>query len=90
MSRNVVEYLTRTRADNVTEPWLCEKWEASEDLKTWTLRLRKDVKWSNGEAFTADHVIWNVKRVLDPAEPVSAMRRHAIEAFGCKSCEESL
>jgi peptide/nickel transport system substrate-binding protein len=67
MSRNVIEYLTRTRADNVTEPWLCEKWEASDDLKTWTLHLRKDVKWHNGDAFVADHVIWNIKRVLDPA-----------------------
>ena len=66
MSRNVIEYLTRTRADNVTEPWLCEKWEATEDLKTWTLHLRKGVKWHNGDDFVADHVIWNLKRVLDP------------------------
>ena len=66
MARNVIEYLTRTRADNVTEPWMCEKWEASDDLKTWTLRLRKDIKWSNGEDFVADHAIWNIKRVLDP------------------------
>lgn len=27
--------------------------------------------------------------VLDPVEPVSAMRRHAIEAFACRSCKES-
>jgi len=67
MSRNVIEYLTLTTADNVTHPWLCEKWEASEDLKTWTLHLRKDVKWSNGEPFTADHVIWNIRRCIDPA-----------------------
>lgn len=66
MSRNVIEYLTRTGSDNVTTPWLCEKWEASDDLKTWTLHLRKDVKWHNGEAFVADHVIWNIKRCLDP------------------------
>ncbi len=65
MSRNVIEYLTRTRTDNVTEPWLAEKWEASDDLKTWTLRLRKGVKWHNGEDFLADHVIWNIKRCLD-------------------------
>lgn len=67
MSRNVIEYLTLTGADNITRPWLCEKWAASDDLKTWTLDLRKDVKWSNGEPFVADHVIWNIKRVLDPA-----------------------
>src|SRR3984957_18271435 len=35
--RNTVQYLTRTDANNVTHPELLEKWEASEDLKTWTL-----------------------------------------------------
>src|SRR5262249_60260618 len=42
MARNVIEYLTLTGSDNVTRPWLCQKWEASEDLKTWTLHLPKD------------------------------------------------
>ena len=63
--RQVCEYLTRTGVDNVTRPWLLESWDASEDLKTWTLNLRKGVKWSNGEEFVADHVIWNIKRWLD-------------------------
>jgi peptide/nickel transport system substrate-binding protein len=73
MSRNVIEYLTLTGADNITRPWLAEKWEASEDLKTWTFNLRKDVKWSNGEPFTADHVIWNIKDCLDPARGSSVI-----------------
>ncbi len=73
MSRNVIEYLTRTRGDNVTEPWLAERWEASDDLKTWTFSLRKDVKWSNGEPFVADHAIWNIKRCLDPATGSSVL-----------------
>ena len=64
--RQVCEYLAVTGVDNVTRPALAEKWEASPDLKTWTLRLRRDVKWRNGRAFTADDVVWNLKRVLDP------------------------
>jgi peptide/nickel transport system substrate-binding protein len=73
MSRNVIEYLTQTGGDNITRPWLCEKWEASDDLKTWTLNLRKDVKWSNGDPFVADHVVWNIKRCLDAATGSSVL-----------------
>jgi peptide/nickel transport system substrate-binding protein len=65
-ARQVLDYLAVTGIDNVTRPWLVDKWEASPDLKTWTLRLRRDVKWHSGRAFTADDVVWNLKRVLDP------------------------
>jgi peptide/nickel transport system substrate-binding protein len=65
--RQVCEYLTKTGYDNVTRPYLLEKWEPSDDLKTWTLYLRKGVKWHNGRAFAADDVVWNFKQVLDPA-----------------------
>jgi peptide/nickel transport system substrate-binding protein len=64
--RAVLDYLAVTGIDNVTRPGLCEKWEATEDLKTWTLSLRKGVKWHNGKDFTADDVVWNINRVLDP------------------------
>jgi len=65
-ARQVLDYLTVTGVDNITRPGLVEKWEPSPDLKTWTLRLRRNVKWHNGRQFTADDVVWNLKRVLDP------------------------
>lgn len=65
--RQVCEYLTFTDKDNITKPYLAEKWEVSDDLKTWTFYLRKDVKWRKGRPFTADDVVWNLKRVCDPA-----------------------
>jgi peptide/nickel transport system substrate-binding protein len=65
-ARQVLDYLTVTGVDNITRPSLVEKWEPSPDLKTWTLRLRRNVKWHNGRQFTADDVVWNLKRVLDP------------------------
>ena len=64
--RQANEYLSRTQPDGVTVPALLEKWEASDDLKTWTLTLNKAVKWSNGEPMVAEHVIWNITRWLDP------------------------
>lgn len=66
VTRWMVEYLTRTGPDNVTLPYLAEGWEASDDLKTWTFTLRRDVRWSNGDAFSADDVVANFRRWLDP------------------------
>ncbi len=64
--RQVCEYLTRTNWDNITEPWLLERWEANEDVTEWTLYLRKGIKFNNGQEFTADDVVFNFKQWLDP------------------------
>ncbi len=63
--RQVCEYLTRTGHDNVTRPYLVEGWEASDDLLTWTLEVRKGVKWHNGRDFVAEDVAWNINHALD-------------------------
>jgi peptide/nickel transport system substrate-binding protein len=40
---------------------LAESWTNSPDGKTWTFKLRKNLRWSDGEPLTADDVIftWN-------------------------------
>src|SRR4030042_4020782 len=45
------------------EPSLAERWEYSDNFKTWTFFLRKKVIFHNGEQFTADHVIETLKYV---------------------------
>jgi peptide/nickel transport system substrate-binding protein len=64
--RQVCGYLTRTGADGVTRPHLASKWEASEDLKTWTLTMNPTAKWHNGKPFTSEDAAWNIKHCLDP------------------------
>ncbi len=63
--RFVNEHLTRIDPNNITHPLLCEKWEASDDLKTWTLHLRQGVTWNTGEPFNADDVVFTMGEWLD-------------------------
>jgi peptide/nickel transport system substrate-binding protein len=64
--RQVAESLTETGADNITRPMLLDKWEASEDVKTWTLYLKKGIKFNNGDELTADDVMFNFDQWLNP------------------------
>jgi peptide/nickel transport system substrate-binding protein len=64
--RQVGEYLAETGADNITRPMLLDRWEASEDVRTWTLHLRQGIKFNNGDEFTADDVMFTFSQWLDP------------------------
>jgi peptide/nickel transport system substrate-binding protein len=63
--RLVAEFLTYTDGENITHPYLLENWEASEDLKTWTLNLRQGITFNNGDAFTADDVVFTLNQWLN-------------------------
>lgn len=65
------------------EPDLAERWEVSEDGKTYTFFLRKGVKWHRdyGE-FTAHDVEFSLNRIMDPAvnSPHTPTYSEAIES----------
>jgi len=65
VARQVAEYLTWTDGKNITHPYLLQNWVVSDDLKTWTLNLRQGVKWNNGDAFTADDVIFTFNQWMN-------------------------
>ena len=64
--RQISEYLTITGSDNITRPYLLENWTASDDLLTWTLKLREGVKFNNGDELTSDDVIFSFGEWLNP------------------------
>lgn len=47
-------------------PGMAERWETSEDGRTWTFFLRR-AQWSDGEACDAHDFEFAFKRILDPA-----------------------
>ena len=46
------------------EPALAESWTVSPDGKTYTFNLRKGVKWSDGQTFDADDVVFTYKNII--------------------------
>ena len=84
IGRQVYEYLSKTGQDNITRPYLLESWEPSEDIKTWTLNVRRGVTWRNGREFTADDVIWNFQRALRPetgSSTLGLMKSYLLEEY---------
>ena len=59
---NVFETLTKINSDGTVSPLLAESWEISPDLKTYTFKLRKGVKFQNGEPFNAKAVKFSFER----------------------------
>jgi peptide/nickel transport system substrate-binding protein len=63
---NVYETLTKINEDGSVSPLLAESWEAAPDLKTYTFKLRKGVKFQNGEPFDSATVKFSFERAAAP------------------------
>ncbi|WP_433746769.1 staphylopine-dependent metal ABC transporter substrate-binding lipoprotein [Paenibacillus amylolyticus] len=63
----VYESLVENTVDGI-KPLLAESWDISEDGKTYTFHLRKDVKFHDGEPFNAEAVKQNFDAVQANAE----------------------
>lgn len=57
--------LTRSPSDNKVQPQLALTWK-NINTKTWQFTLRQGVKFSNGEPFNADAVVFSVLRIINP------------------------
>lgn len=66
MQSMCVSGLAMLDADGQPQPDLAEKWDVSEDGKTYTFHLRDGIKWSNGDPVTADDFVYGWRRLVDP------------------------
>jgi ABC-type transport system substrate-binding protein len=62
--------LSKSDVASVLIPGLALSWAAdAKDQTKWVFKLRPNVKFHDGSAFTADAVVWNVRKVLDKDAP---------------------
>jgi peptide/nickel transport system substrate-binding protein len=72
ISREVIarchaDLISINRASQQTEPALAKSWKVSSDGRTFTLYLRKGLRFSDGHPFDADDVIFSFAVYLDEA-----------------------
>ena len=70
-SRDVIRCLTAdlihiNRSTLKTEPALARSWEVSPGGRVYTLKLRRGVRFSDGQPFTAEDVVFSFHVYLDP------------------------
>jgi peptide/nickel transport system substrate-binding protein len=53
---NIFEGLTRITENGTVQPYLADDWMVSPDNKTWTFKLRRNVKFHDGTAFDSTDV----------------------------------
>jgi len=65
--RDMLEGLVTYNAKGEAVPGQAEKWEVSDDGKTYRFILRDGLKWSNGDPVTAEDFVYSYRRIMDPA-----------------------
>jgi peptide/nickel transport system substrate-binding protein len=59
--------LLRNGPNGTIVPDLAERWSVDASGKTWTVDLRADARWHDGQPVTSDDVLFTIETLQDPA-----------------------
>lgn len=74
----LIRGLTKITPDGEVQPDLAESWTVSKDLKTYTFKIKKGIKWSDGKDLTAADFEFAFRHVLNPKTAAFAASRFYI------------
>jgi peptide/nickel transport system substrate-binding protein len=63
--------LVKYDKDLILKPELAESWQYSRDCLDLTFKLRRDVRWHDGQPFTADDVVFTYETMISPRTPTA-------------------
>ncbi len=78
--------LLRLKADGGLEPDLAESYEISSDGLVYTFKLKPNLHWSDGEALTADDIVFTINSTQDPS--IKSFRRASWNGVLVKKIDE--
>ena len=74
--RDIGEGLVGYTATGELIPAAADEWTISADGRTYTFNIRASARWSNGDALTAEHFAFSLRRLVDPA--TAAFNAHLV------------